>query len=227
MKILALVAGTNTPSNTDYLADTFIKGIREADGTATVEKIMIRDLHLDHFTLAHYDAATAQGPDFARLKDAVLSADGLLVASPIWNFSVPAHLKNLIDRIGSFGLDTETHSLGTLKGKPVFLLYAGGSPTVAWTGLISRNVSHMPYSLRYFGATIVGMHYEERCTLGRGVFGLAVDKRPKTIELMRTKGGHFGTVVGTFAKTGELPFREKMLRDLFQFGQKVKIKLGL
>ncbi len=224
MKILALVAGTNVPGNADTLADAFLEGAK-AKG-ASVEKMRIANLDLAPFSLKFYDAETDQGADFERLKQAVLAADGILIATPIWNFSVPGHLKNLIDRLGSFCLD-ETHSVGTLKGRPCFLLYTGGSPGPAWTGLMRRTVSHLPVSLRYFGMVITGHHYEARCTPGRGKFALVVDKRPESQQKVRTDGAHFAEITSTYATTGKLPAREAFLLKAFQTAQKLKRKLGL
>jgi multimeric flavodoxin WrbA len=222
--ILVLVAGTNDPSNSDTLADAFLAGAK-AKGM-TVEKLYIRDLDLEHFTLKHYDPKTNQGKDYQKLEAAVRKADGILFASPVWNFSVPAHFKNMLDRMGNFCLD-ETHSVGTLGGKPAFLIFTGGTPYAAWTGLQRRTVSHIPVSLRYFGMTVIGKHYEERSTLGRGKFGLVVDKRKGSLSAVRAKGERFAFIVDRYKKTGKLPVKEAFLKAFFQFGQKMKRRLGL
>ena len=112
MHMLIIVGGTNDPSNSDVLADAFAAGAKDAG--AEVEKIRLKDLNIAHFTLANYDPSTDQGEDFRRIEAAIKAADGLVIAAPVWNFGIPAHLKNLIDRMGSFCLD-DTHSLGTLS----------------------------------------------------------------------------------------------------------------
>jgi multimeric flavodoxin WrbA len=225
VKILALVAGTNHPSNSETLCDHFIEGAKRSG--AEVEKIRIEDLALDHFTLAHYDAATDQGADYEKLKKAVLGADGVVISTPIWNFSVPAHLKNLIDRMGTFGLDEESRSLGMLKGKPFFLLYTGGSPAPVWIGLQRRTVSHMPVSIRYFNGVPVGSHYEERATLGKGKFGLIVDKRPGSLSAVEAKGEKFAATCAYFVKNGKLPFTMRLKTAVLRVGQRIKKKLGI
>ncbi len=224
MKILLLVAGTNDPSNSDFLADRFAEGIGSG---AELNKIRLKDLSIDHFQMKYYDAATDQGEDFRRLQELVQKSDGVVIASPIWNFGVPGHLKNLIDRMGSFCLEPETRSLGMLKGKPFFLIYTGGSPYPAWTGLQRRTVSHLPVSIRYFGGVVIGTHYEGRCTKGKGQFGMVVDCRADSIASVKAQGKHFAEVVKTFAETGRLPFRERFLVWLFKTGQKLKRRLGL
>ncbi len=224
MRILILVGGTNDPSNSDMLADAFADGLRQIPGTE-VEKIRLKDLHIDHFTLAYYDLGTNQGEDFQRVERAVKKADGVLIATPIWNFGVPANVKNLIDRMGSFALDA-THSLGTLGGKPFFLLYTGGTPTTAWP-LQKRTTSHMPVSIRYFGGTVLGTYYEGRCTPGRGKFGLVVDKRPDSLQAARKRGQEFGSIVEYFVRTGRLPLKQRFYLWGFRTAQKIKKKLGI
>ncbi len=224
MQILALVAGTNDPSNADTLADAFLAGARMKGAETT--KLYVRELDLEHFSLKFYEPTTDQGTGFEILKKAILACDGLVIATPVWNFGIPAHLKNLVDRLGSFCLD-ETHSVGTLGGRPCFLLYTGGTPLPAWTGLQRRTVSHLPVSMRYFGLVVIGHHYEERCTPGRGKFALVVDKRKGCLEKMNTVGAHFAEVVGVRVKTGKLPLREALLLKAFQTAQKIKRKLGL
>ncbi len=224
MKVTILVAGTNEPSNSNMLADAFAEGLLTMPGT-TIVKFRLKDLSIDHFTLAHYEPGTDQGTDFKKIQEAIQSSHGLVIASPIWNFGVPGHLKNLVDRMGSFGLDA-THSLGTLKGLPVYFIYTGGTPAAAWP-LEKRTTSHMQVGMRYFGASVIGYHYEERCTPGRGKFGLVVDKRQGSIDAMKAKAKTFGKVVDYFAKTGKLPLKQIILKTLFMWAQKVKKKLGL
>ena len=84
----------------------------------------------------------------ARIEQLVQQSDGVVIASPLWNFSVPGHLKNLIDRMGSFCLDSESRSLGMLKGKPFYCILTGGTPIAAWYGLQKKTVSHLPVSIR-------------------------------------------------------------------------------
>lgn len=226
VKILVLVAGTNDPSNADCLADYFSEGLKCVAGTE-VEKIRLKDLSIEHFHLEHYNAATDQGEDFRKIQTLVTDADGVVIATPIWNFSIPAHLKNLIDRMGSFGLDAESHSLGMLKGKPFYLLFTGGSPAIVWTGLQKKTTSHLPTSIGYFGGAVLGSHYEERCTRGRGQFGCVVNTRKGTEEGVSAKGQRFAIVVEQFSKTGRLPLKHRIKMGIVRVGQQIKKKLGL
>lgn len=218
VKILILIAGTNEPSNAAILADAFAEGAKEVPGTE-VTRVRIADLSLAHFRLGHYDPATPGEPDFERVEREVLHADGVLIATPIWNFSVPAHLKNLIDRMGAFALDRETRSIGTLEGKPFFFLYTGGAPMPAWKGLMRFTTSHLPEAIRYFHGTVVGRYYEPKAMKGRGIFGVVADRRTKSLERVRRKGRDFARFVESFQRTRTLPLRFRIITWLYYKGQ--------
>jgi len=208
MKILVLVAGTNDPSNADVLADTFIEGIRQ-NPAPEVTKLLVKDLGLEHFSLKHYAPDVPEEEDFRRLREAFRNLNGLVIASPVWNFSVPAHLKNLIDRIGAFGLK-EKHTRAALTGLPFFLIFTGGAPAAAWTALLKKTTSSIAEAFKYFGAAHCGTHFEPKCTKGRGVFGLVVHERPESLNRVRLEGKKFAELVSVYAQTGKLPLRRSL-----------------
>lgn len=223
-RVAVIVAGTNDPSNADFLADRFAEGARSVPGIV-IEKIRLKDLRIDHFTLRHYELQHHDTDDFPKVREMILRADAVVLASPIWNFSVPAHLKNLIDRMGVFGLD-ETHSIGTLNAKPFFLLFTGGSPIAAWP-LLKKTTSHLPASIQYFGGAVLGRHYEGRCTKGRGIFGLVVDQRLRSIAAVHAKGNAFAHSILECRRTGQLPWKHRTTQKCIRLAQEVKRGLGL
>lgn len=223
MKILLLLAGTNEPSNSDTLANAFIQGLQQ-HGDVHCDKIRIKDLRINHFTLDFYDPMCHQEEDFCRVQKLIEESHGLVIATPVWNFSVPAHLKNLIDRMGSFALDA-SRSRGTLKGKPFYLIFTGGTPLPGWTALQRKTTSHLPESLQYFGASFIGQHYEPKCTKGRGVFGLVVDSRPDTIESLRRQGFDFAKVVEQYQRTGKAPVKNRARAKIMKWGEAVLKKI--
>jgi multimeric flavodoxin WrbA len=224
MKILVLVAGTNEPSNSNALADAFIQGVQHVDG-CQVNKIRLKDLRIEHFTVDCYDPHCNAEEDFCAVQKLIEEADGLCIATPVWNFGVPAHLKNLMDRMGSFALD-ETRTKGILNGKPFYLIFTGGAPGPAWKGIMQRTTSFVPEGLKYFGTTYIGHHFEPRCTKGKGQFGLVVDSRPKSIASLRRQGAAFAVVVKAFAETGKLPVKQAALRQVYRWGQSLVKKLS-
>ena len=225
MHILFFAAGTNDPSNSETLGDAFIEGVQQVPDVE-VTKNRIRDLHIHHFTIEDYKTPHCDlEEDFCAIQHLIEGADGILISTPVWNFDIPAHLKNFFDRIGGFALD-ETRTKGTLGGKPFCLIFTGGAPTIAWRTLMKGTTSSVPESIRYFGGSVIGSHYEPHCTIGKGDFGLVVDKRPKSLALMRKKGKKFAEVVKKFKETGKLPAKNRLIRVIFDWGQKVLQKVG-
>lgn len=144
MKIALLLAGNNQPSNSAYLSELFAAGLRQAYPTAEITTLRLAELDIPHFTLAAYDADHSPTPDTHRLHEVVKNADGIVVASPVWNFSVPAHLKNALDHLGAVCLDQATHSKGQLKNRPCYFLFTGGAPMIAWKALLNITPSTSP-----------------------------------------------------------------------------------
>jgi multimeric flavodoxin WrbA len=214
-RIIVLVAGMNDPSNSNYLADQFIEGVKTVEGV-TFEKIRLKELALHHFTLSDYAEESCE-PDYLRIKTLIQDAAGVVIATPIWNFSVPSHLKNLIDRIGTFGLDSETHSKGQFKQKPFSLVFTGGAPMIAWKALMYLTTLHVAEAIKYYDGSIIFRHFEPKCVPGKGKFGLVVDKRPKTLERMRRDGEKFGKIAKHYAETGELPLANRLWSKWFEF----------
>ena len=223
MEILVLVAGTNDPSNADCLADAFVHGMEEGR-SLHVRKIRIRDLQLQHFTLELYKEGADQGPDLRRIEELAMHADAIVVSSPVWNYSVPAHLKNLIDRMGSFALDRETRTKGQLRSTPCFFLFTGGAPVVAWKGLMRFTTHHVREAFRYFGGTIVGSHYVGKCMVGRGTFGCVLNERPDVIVATKKRGRAFVRVVERFRETRVLPLRFRIFNAAYTLGQRIIAK---
>lgn len=223
-QILVLVAGTNNPSNSNILADAFIQGIQQQQN-ANVQKYLLNDMRINHFSLDFYDPQCSQEEDFCKLQKLLQEADGLVVATPIWNFSVPAHLKNFLDRMGSFALD-ETRSKGTLGGKPFYLIFTGGAPLIAWVTLMKKTTSHVAEALQYFGGSFIGQHFEPKCTKGKGIFDIVVDQRSESLASLCKQGFSFAQVVSTFAQTGKAPAGKRAKAKAMRWGEAILKKFG-
>jgi len=223
MEVLVLVAGTNEPSNSNMLADTFIQGMQQ-DADIKVHKRRLKDMKIDHFSVDYYNPQCKQKEDFCELQNLLQAASGFVIATPIWNFGVPAHLKNFIDRMGSFALD-ETRSRGTLGGVPFYLVITGGAPLPAWKGLMQKTSSYIAEALKYFGASYVGHHFEGKCTAGRGKFALVVDERPESLNSVRKKGHAFAKVVKTYKETGKAPLQHRAKGKIMRWGESLLKKV--
>ncbi len=224
LTITVIVAGTNEPSNSNMLADTMIEGMKVAFPGMIVNKVRLKDVSIGHFNLDCY-GPSCPIDGLTHVQSFIEQSDGVIIATPVWNFGVPAHLKNLIDRMGAFALDP-SHSLGTFNGKPFFLIFTAGMPKAAWP-FVRKTVSHVPIALQYFGGSVLGTLFEGGCTKGRGVFGLVVDQRPQSLSLAKEKGAVFAKQVQNFKHTGTLPLRYVLIKKFVRLSQRIKKKLGL
>jgi NAD(P)H-dependent FMN reductase len=94
IKLIALAASLRRESLNRRLLTQAV-GVARALG-ATVEELDFRDVIFPAYD-ADLQAAEGIPPSVQRLGDLVLATDGLLLASPEYNFSIPGSLKNTID----------------------------------------------------------------------------------------------------------------------------------
>jgi multimeric flavodoxin WrbA len=103
MRILAIYGSPRRGGNTSLLLSRAVEGAREAG--AEVEEIVLRDLKMSP-CLEIYGCKKAGRcviqDDFQGLYDKIGECDGLILASPIFFYTVSAHTKILMDRCQSF-----------------------------------------------------------------------------------------------------------------------------
>lgn len=105
------------------------------------------------------------------LIDELLSADEIVIGSPMWNFGPPASMKAYIDLIARAGKTfryTERGPVGLLKGKRVVVItarggsYTGNSPVAGW----DFQEPYLRQVLQFLGVTdVTFIHAENQ---GRG-----------------------------------------------------------
>lgn len=132
-KIIAISSSPSKGRNSDTMLDNFISGVKEENSDIEIEKVYLKDI-----PFAYYDHGNKSGPqedekEFADLAKKLETYRGIVIATPTYNFSVPAKLKNLIDRIGFIVLDPEKKNIagqpkGRFKGKKMCFLVSGGTP---------------------------------------------------------------------------------------------------
>ena len=165
-------------SNSTRLADHIVTRLRETDPQATlVVRDVDRQAHpiLDELALeALFTPAsqrTAEQAARVALDDALIAeleaADVLVLGVPMYNFGVPASLKNWIDAISRAGVTfryTEKGPEGLLKGKKVYVALARGGKyrdTPADT-----QVPYLKTVLGFLGMTDVQFIYAEGLSMG-------------------------------------------------------------
>ena len=103
MKILGISGSPRMGGNTEVLLEEAIKGAHEAG--AEVEEIFLRDKTISP-CLEIYgckkDGRCVIEDDFHEVGDKMVEADALILASPIFFYTVSAHTKMLMDRCQSF-----------------------------------------------------------------------------------------------------------------------------
>ena len=132
LRILAFAGSTRRESFNNRLVRIAESGARDAGGSVT--HIDLRDYRLPIFD---QDEEAANGkPDNARaLKQLMRDHDGLLIASPEYNSSVTAALKNTIDWV-SRSDDGDPFPLVALRGKVVALMSASPGALGGLRGLV-------------------------------------------------------------------------------------------
>ena len=164
MKVIAISGSPSHGRNSDTMLDAFILGIM-TNSSIEVEKVYLTDVPIDDYCFENRQGAGEHEPQFAELLQKIDEADGLVIATPTYNFSVPARLKNLIDRMRPIALDmTRTTRLGQpiglLSRLQVYFLVSGGTPTWAQKILF---FAFPPFWLRavflYYNARVRGAIY--------------------------------------------------------------------
>ncbi len=101
-KIIAIYGSPRRNGNTATLLQKAVEGAR--DGGAEVEEIVLRDLKMSP-CLEIYGCKNAGEcrlkDDFQTARDQILASQGLMLASPVFFYTVSAHTKILMDRFQS------------------------------------------------------------------------------------------------------------------------------
>ena len=103
VKILAIYGSPRRKGNTSLLLKKAVQGALEAG--AEVEEIILRDLNMSPCLEIYGCKKTGRcviQDDFQKVYDQLLACHGLMLASPIFYYTVSAHTKILMDRCQSF-----------------------------------------------------------------------------------------------------------------------------
>jgi FMN-dependent NADH-azoreductase len=147
------------------MLDHFILGMKEVEGIE-VEKVYLHDIPINLYKYENKNGPEDNEPEFKKLTGKIINEiSGLVIATPTYNFSVPAHLKNFIDRIRFFALDLTQRNkigqpVGMLKHLRTYFLVSGGTPNWAEHILF---FTFPAFWLRgvflYFNAKVMGAFY--------------------------------------------------------------------
>ncbi|NCB64002.1 MAG: flavodoxin family protein [Clostridia bacterium] len=98
-KILILSASPRRGGNSDTLCDQFAKGARESGHR--VEKVFLRDENIGYCTgcgVCNTTHKCVLSDDMAAILDKMVAADVIVMATPVYFYTMDAQMKTLIDR---------------------------------------------------------------------------------------------------------------------------------
>lgn len=178
MNILQVLSSARQNGHSSALADEFVQALAAANAGATVTvRNLTTNLHpvLDEAALgALFTPAGERSPEQAArvaLDDALIAevqaADVLVLGVPMYNFAVPAQLKNWIDAIARARVTFEYTAkgpVGLLKGKKVYVVLTRGG--VHRDQPSDTQVPYLRTVLGFLGMTDVEFVYAEGIAMG-------------------------------------------------------------
>ncbi|WP_107838786.1 flavodoxin family protein [Metasolibacillus meyeri] len=135
MKILLLTGSTRTDGNSEQLAHAALQGL-------SYETIQLKDLNIKAIEdLRHTDEGFHPvDDDYTKVLEAILRSDLLVLATPIYWYSMSGTMKNVIDRFSHAIRDTRypnvTEHLKTMKA--VVIAVGGDQPRIKGLPLIQQ-----------------------------------------------------------------------------------------
>lgn len=130
IKVTAIIGSPEEKGNSETLLQAFLKGMNSNQVEAKIYDLKEMDLAYH----CHQCKVPLQ-PElkFKQLVADIESSQLLIIATPTYNFSVPARLKNLVDRLGFMALNYQklnhfkqpSGKLGYLK---TYFIVTGGTP---------------------------------------------------------------------------------------------------
>lgn len=122
-KILILSGSPRLKGNSSILCDEFARGAREAGHE--VEKINVVQKKVSGClgcnACMKNDGICVQKDDMAEIREKMIAADVIVLASPIYYYSICAQLKTVLDRCYAFG--------DSLRGKTFYYIITCAAPT--------------------------------------------------------------------------------------------------
>lgn len=223
MNVTVIHASPNLPSNSTLLGEHFIQGVQTLVPQANITILNVYTLDLPNFTVDKYSKEYTPNEAEQQLEACIRNSDAIVITTPVWNFGVPAPLKNLTDHLGRFCLSANPKD--KMPGTPLYILFTGGGPKVAWYGMLKKTTLFLPEGWRYMGATPVGSLFIGGCTKGPGQFGLVLDKRIDDLMNAQQQGSRFAAIVQRYLHDGTLPAASKRYSQALQVGQKIMTAL--
>ena len=125
--VLILSGSPRAKGNSNILCDEFMRGAEEAGNQ--VEKVQVSRLNLAGClgcnACKRNGGECVQKDDMVTIKEKMISADVIVLASPIYFYSMTAQLKTLLDRCYAF--------MDSLTGKEFYYIISCAADSVIYT----------------------------------------------------------------------------------------------
>ena len=155
MKIVILAGSPNRKGSSNLLADCFRQGAEEAGHTVEIIDAAHADIHPCTGCIhCGYEGPCAQKDGMERIRPAILGADMLVFATPLYYYGMSAQLKTLIDRFCAFNSSLQR------KGMKAAILSAAWNSD-NWT--FDALEAHYETLLRYLNLTDMGRIWGRGC----------------------------------------------------------------
>jgi len=183
--ILVLKGSPRESGNSNLLAEQVVVGAKEAG--AEVESFMLH--HMDINPCDACDVCQETGvcivkDDMQTLYPLLEKADAIVIASPVYWFTISAQAKLCIDRW--YALESPQGS--ALRGKQIGIVLTYGDTDLYTSGGINA-IHNFESMFRYIGAEIKGMVYGTAHRIGDA------EKQPALMEKAYQMGRQLGTSI--------------------------------
>ena len=149
MKIVILAGSPNRKGSSHLLADCFRQGAEEAGHTVEIIDAAHADIHPCTGCIhCGYEGPCAQKDGMERIRSAILGADMLVFATPLYYYGMSAQLKTLIDRFCAFNGSIQRRHMKSA-------LLAAAWNDDGWT--FEALEAHYKTLVRYLGFEDMGM----------------------------------------------------------------------
>lgn len=133
MKILVIDGHPYSKSLCSALAESYIKGAKEAN--YEIEVIKLRDIKFNPILQSGYIEPMKLEPDLVRAQELLNWCEHLVIVTPYWWAGLPALLKGFIDRtlLPGFAFKFKKNGIGwdkLLQGRSARVIYTQGSPFI-------------------------------------------------------------------------------------------------
>ncbi|NOY68339.1 MAG: flavodoxin family protein [Deltaproteobacteria bacterium] len=190
--IIALYGSPRRKGNTATLLDQAVAGAIAAG--ANVEKIVLRDYRISP-CLEIYgckkNGECSISDDFQEIRDRIIAAKGLIIATPIFFYTVSAHVKIFMDRCQSlwvkkYWIDKTPYNQWVPKRKGLIIAVGATKGKKLFDGML--------LTMRYFFDVLDMVAWDSLLFRGLDHTG-DVLSMPAYLDLARKKGGHFAKAV--------------------------------